>query len=95
MPYLDAAAVLDDAGKTITFFLVNRNGSDNLETSFDLQGFGKPSVLDHQIIKHSDLEARNTLAKPETVVPRKGSGAVIEDGKLKLSLAPLSYPCCA
>jgi alpha-L-arabinofuranosidase len=91
VPYLDAAAVLDDAGKAITFFLVNRNGGDNLETSFDLQGFGKPSVLDHQIIKHSDLEARNTLAKPETVVPKKGDGAVIEDGKLKLSLAPLSY----
>jgi alpha-N-arabinofuranosidase len=91
VPYLDAAAVVDDTGKTITFFLVNRNGSDNLETSFDLQGFGKPSVLDHQIITHGDLEARNTLAKPETVAPKKGNGAVIEDGKLKLSLAPLSY----
>jgi alpha-N-arabinofuranosidase len=91
VPYLDAAAVLDSAGKAITFFLVNRNGTDSLETSFDLQSFGKPSVLDHQIIKHSDLEARNTLTKPETVVPKKGSGAVVEDGKLKLSLAPLSY----
>ncbi len=91
VPYLDAAAVLDDAGKIITFFLVNRNASENLEVSFDLQGFGKPTVIDHQTIKHDDLEARNTLAKPETVTPKKGNGAVIEDGKLKLSLAPLSY----
>lgn len=91
VPYLDAAAVLDDSGKIITFFLVNRNSSENLETSFDLQGFGKPSVLDHQNIKHDDLEARNTLTKPETVVPRKASGALIEDEKLKLSLPALSY----
>lgn len=91
VPYLDAAAVLDEAGKAITFFLVNRNAGDSLEATFDLQGFGKPSVLDHQTIKYDDLEARNTLAKPETVVPRKATGAVIEDGKLKFSLAPLSY----
>jgi alpha-N-arabinofuranosidase len=48
-------------------------------------------VLDHQNIKHDDLEARNTLTKPETVVPRKASGALIEDEKLKLSLPALSY----
>jgi alpha-N-arabinofuranosidase len=32
VPYLDAAAVLDDSGKIITFFLVNRNSSEFRQT---------------------------------------------------------------
>ena len=38
-----------------------------------------------------DLEATNTLERPEAVVPRDGVGAGIDDGKLMLRLPPYSY----
>ena len=91
VPYLDAAAVLTDDRGSITCFLINRHGAQALQTEIDLQGFGKLKVVDHQVIQHDDLEARNTLKSQNAVVPRKGTGAKVEVGKLSVSLAPLSY----
>jgi alpha-N-arabinofuranosidase len=91
VPYLDAAAVYREEDKTITFFLVNRNGKETLNADFALQGFGKASVIEHQTIAHGDLEATNTLKNQNNVVPKKGSGASAEDGVLTVPLPPYSY----
>ena len=41
VPYLDIAGVHDEAGRTLTFFAVNRHASEKLDLELDLQGFGK------------------------------------------------------
>ena len=91
VPYLDASAVHDEEKGIITFFLVNRNGTENLDTGFDLHGFGKPSVIEHQTMAHKELEASNTLKNHDAVVPSKGTGAKVEDGRLMVRLPPYSY----
>jgi alpha-N-arabinofuranosidase len=91
VPYLDAAAVLNAGGTSISFFLVNRHGKEALDVSFSLQGFGEAKVIEHQTIAHDDLEARNTLKSQNTVAPKKGSGAKVEGGQLNVYLAPYSY----
>jgi alpha-L-arabinofuranosidase len=48
-------------------------------------------LIDHQVMTHADLEAANTLAKQNTVVPHKGKGAKVEDGSLHVPLPPYSY----
>ena len=91
VPYLDIAGVHDEAGRTLTFFAVNRHASDSLDLDLDLQGFGKARILDHQVMTNTDLEAANTLSSPLAVAPKKGSGAEVKDERLTAKLPPYSY----
>jgi alpha-L-arabinofuranosidase len=91
VPYLDASGVHNEAEGTLTFFLVNRHGTESLDTEFSLQGFGKAKVIDHQVMSNTDLEATNSLKSQNNVVPQKGSGAKVDDDKLSIKLAPYTY----
>src|ERR1700679_3442172 len=72
VPYLDISGVHDDASRTLTFFAVNRHASEALDLDFDLQGFGKAKIEDHQVMTNADLEAVNTVSAPLAVAPKKG-----------------------
>lgn len=89
--YLDISGVHDGDAGTITFFAVNRNGEEPLEVELSLERFGMAKSVEHTLIKHDDLEARNTKENQNNVVPVKGSGATLADGGLSLSLPPYSY----
>ena len=89
--YLDIAGVHDADVGSVTFFAVNRNGSEPMEVELSLERFGTPKTASHTLIHHDDLEARNTMEAPDTVVPQEGSGATIEGNTLSLSLPPYSY----
>ncbi len=90
VPWLDIAGVRRDDAGTLTFFAVNRHGQEAMEVALALDGFYAKSV-EHTIIHHDDLEARNTREAPETVVPKTGDGARIEGRGLALTLPPHSY----
>jgi alpha-N-arabinofuranosidase len=90
VPWLDIAGVLDSDAGTLTFFAVNRHGSETIETDLALERFS-PRSVEHMLIQHDDLEARNTKDAPDTVAPRKGAGAKLQAGGLALTLPPLSY----
>jgi alpha-N-arabinofuranosidase len=91
VPYLDIAGVHDEAGRTLTFFAVNRHESETLDLELDLQGFGKARIVDHQVMSNADLDAVNTLSAPLAVAPKKGSGGEVKDEQLTASLPPYSY----
>jgi alpha-N-arabinofuranosidase len=91
VPYLDVSAVHDEAGKTITFFAVNRHATEALDLSIDLHGFGSARVIDHQVIRHADLRAVNSLKDQTAVGPKKGSGITADGGTLTGKLPPYSY----
>ncbi|WP_172124047.1 alpha-N-arabinofuranosidase [Devosia sp. 919] len=91
IPYLDVAGVENEAEGTLTFFLVNRNGEEELDVELSLQGYRDARVLEHQVMTHDDLNAVNTAANPDNVAPRQGQGAVAEEDKLSVSLPPHSY----
>ena len=84
VPYIDIAGVHDDVAGTISFFAVNRHGTDTLPTEISLQGFGAATVIDHQVMTHSMLNAVNTAENQANVGPQKGKGAKIEDGAVNL-----------
>ncbi len=90
VPWLDIAAVHDADGGAITFFAINRHGTEPMEAEVALEGFKARSV-EHTLIHHKDVEARNTKAAPDTVAPQKGSGAVLGGKGLALTLPPHSY----
>jgi alpha-N-arabinofuranosidase len=91
VPYLDVAAVLGDAGKSVAIFIVNRHPSEKMHLSIDFAGFPKTSLVEHTIIHHADLKATNTAARPDNVKPRMQKGTMVEDGKLTARLLPTSY----
>jgi len=91
VPWLDISGVHDEAGGTATFFAVNRHAKDDLPVEVSLEGFGKASVIDHQVMTHKMLEAVNTATDQTNVAPKKGKDAKIKDGVLSLTLKPYSY----
>ena len=91
VPYLDISAVHDAKGGMLTVFAVNRHGGEALDLELALEGFGAARLADHQVMTSAKLEDVNTLANPNAVRPKAGSGAVIADGALTARLAPHSY----
>jgi alpha-L-arabinofuranosidase len=91
VPFIDVSGVHNEEDGTLTFFIVNRHGSETLDVSISLHGFGKASVIDHQVMTHNNLEAVNDLKNQNAVVPQKGKGAKVDGNTLQAALPPLSY----
>jgi alpha-N-arabinofuranosidase len=91
VPYVDISGVHDQQNNVITFFAVNRHATESIDLDVALQGFAAGQVVDHQVMTHSNLQAVNTAAEPNAVVPKKGTGATVSDGKVSVKLPPYSY----
>lgn len=89
--YLDISGVHNEEAGTLTFFAVNRHGSETVDAEISLEGFGSATIIDHQVIAHNDLEAVNTADNPNNVVPVPGNGLQVAGDKLSIALAPYSY----
>ena len=89
--YVDISGVHNDEEGILTFFAINRHGSEILNVEIDLQGFGAATIIDHQVMTHTSLEAINSLAQQSNVTPVKGKGAKVADGAVQLNLPPHSY----
>lgn len=91
VPYIDISGVHDEKGKMLTFFAVNRHGTEKLDVKLSLGGFDATGIADHQAMTHANLEAVNTSANQNEVAPKKGRGAKVADGTLSVSLPPYSW----
>ena len=91
VPYLDAAAVKNDDGKTVTLFLVNRHPDEALSIDIGLAGFAPKAIAEHITIANPDLQATNTARAPDRVGPMRGKGVGVRDGAVKGRLPPRSY----
>jgi len=68
VPYIDAAATLGDDG-SVTVFCVNRHMTDDFKLELDMRSFGKLKLVEHISMHHDDVNATNTAANPENVIP--------------------------
>lgn len=89
--YLDIAGVHDGDAGTLTFFAINRHGEEAMTIDLSVEGFGKARSVEHTLIKHDDLEARNTKDTPDTVAPMKVEGATISSNGVQVTVPPYSY----
>jgi alpha-N-arabinofuranosidase len=89
--YLDIAGVHDGDAGTLTFFAINRSADEALEVDLAIEHFGDARSVEHMLIKHDDLRAKNTEKMPNNVVPTRTDGARKSQGGLALILPPLSY----
>src|SRR5690606_25512563 len=83
-PYVDVSGVhIEDEG-VLSFFLVNRHGTEAIDVEVGLLGFAAGQVIDYQVMTHDNLEAVNTARNQTEVATRKGSGAKAEGGVLSV-----------
>lgn len=90
--YLDVAGVHDPDGGWLTFFAVNRHGQEPMEINLSAERFGTIKSVEHTLIKHDDLEARNSKEKPDNVAPQQVKDkATIEENRVRVTVPPYSY----
>lgn len=90
VPFVDVAATMDEEGG-LTIFAVNKSLDEDTLMECDLRVFGDLRVEEHILLHHDDVKAANTEAAPHTVVPAKGSGASVENGRIDIKLPALSW----
>ena len=90
VPYLDSIAIHNAKAKEIVIFAVNRNKTEDLELSVNLEGFELKEVIEFSEMSGFDVKQVNT--KDEVLVKPRTSDKVELDGKdLTATLAPLSW----
>ena len=88
--YVSSAVVHNDQDREITVFLTNYNDSA-MECALTLNGFSGLSAIESVVMNGADLDAKNTIKSPDTVVPSAGEKPVFRNGPMVTELPPLSY----
>jgi alpha-N-arabinofuranosidase len=76
VPYLESAVTLDEESGTLTLFAVNRSLTESLVTDFFVRGCEDYVLQEHIVLESEDLQAVNTVKKPDRVTPSRRSGSV-------------------
>jgi alpha-N-arabinofuranosidase len=88
LPSVSASASRDKAG-VVHISLVNLNPNKAQDITIDLRGTNSKN-LSGRVLTAPKVQDHNTFEKPTAVNPAAFSGAKWQDGKLKLSLPPIS-----
>lgn len=91
VPYLDTAAVYDEASGELAVFLVNKDQREPMRLAADIRSFGDLAVIEHRTLESDDPKATNTASEPHRVVPHNRGDAEVEGGRLSATLGPLSW----
>ena len=89
VPYLDSAAIVD--GDELKLFAVNRNQTEGMKLTISCSDRAVSSLIDGELLTHSDLSAENTWENPNQVNPAQLSDVVLADGQARVELPPQSF----
>lgn len=91
VPYVESAAVFDEANGSLTIFAVNRDPDSEIVFDVHLRDFDGYRIEQHIVLDGPDLKAVNTISNPKAVQPRDKEGGEISDGELTTSLPGASW----
>ncbi|MDF2963572.1 MAG: alpha-N-arabinofuranosidase [Paenibacillus sp.] len=91
VPYLESTAVYNEETDELTIFAVNRDLEESLLLECDVRNFEGYRVIEHIVLEHDDVKARNTAGNPANVVPHHRGNAEIKDGYLQSALSKFSW----
>jgi alpha-L-arabinofuranosidase len=92
VPVLDVSASFDAASGKWAAFVVNRRMNASEPVEFDLRGLGADAALVQVVqVSGSDPKAANSFDQPYAVAPANLGARTLQDGKLTLTLPPLSF----
>ncbi len=91
VPHLDVSASYDEASGTQAIFVVNRSQTDAVNTELIWQGGAPQRVTETWQLSDRDPKAANSWEQPNLLTAQKVANPTIQDGKIALSLPPLSF----
>jgi alpha-L-arabinofuranosidase len=91
VPVLDAVATHDPETGAVALFLVNRDQSEAHEVSVDISAVSGVTIIESVSLWDDDRNAKNTLEDPERVGLKTNDSAVIDGGRLTVTLPPVSW----
>lgn len=91
VPYVESVAVLDEEGRHLTIFAVNRHQESAMSFEVDMRDFPGYETEEHIVLDGPDMKATNTMEHPNSVTPRKSGRAKITDQRLVAQLSPTSW----
>lgn len=91
VPYLKAAAVEGEDGRSLTLFLLNRSLDEEMPLEVAAGGFSNLAVDRATTLSHADLDAANTKDSPDKVAPTPLSGVEASGGTVRVRLPPASW----
>jgi alpha-L-arabinofuranosidase len=89
VPYLDAAALVDSDGRTLTVFVINRHPEQAAAATLELKGFTAQPTVETSMVAGDSLTTRNTWEAPGRVALQE-SRTTLRDGRLDARLPALS-----
>ena len=90
-PVVTSVATLDPETGAVAVFLVNRSTTEAQAVSVGIAQLGALRIAEAVTLSDDDPYAQNTLADPERVAPAANSTAAIVDGRLTITLPPVSW----
>lgn len=91
VPSVIFAAVLSEDEKELTVFALNTSKTEVSETEIDLRSFGKAEMFYRTELCGPDLNAKNSLEKPDNVVPHKAELIQPDNAVLQIPLKAASW----
>jgi alpha-N-arabinofuranosidase len=85
VPVIDAAATFDEAGGTISVFIVNRGQSESISVDVQLADMRATKVIGVEAFGGGSVKGANSWEQPDAVVPAVGNASVV-DGRLRVSV---------
>lgn len=90
IPFLDMVVVDNEGKGEIVVFAVNRNETEDMKVSIELQGYEPEYVIEHQVMVSDEPEATNRQTH-DKIRPEKQEGAEIKGTLLETVLPNLSW----
>ncbi|MFP7761981.1 alpha-N-arabinofuranosidase [Marisediminicola sp. LYQ85] len=94
-PLVDSVATVDRDAGTAAVFLVNRSQTESIEVTIDLSGLAMSTVTEAVSLHDDDVYARNTADDQNRVGLVDLEGAELSDGRLTVTLPPVSWSAVA
>jgi alpha-N-arabinofuranosidase len=95
VPLIDAVATHDVESGRAAVFLVNRSRTQAIDVTVDVAALGGVRVLESHTLADDDVYAKNTLDDRERVAPRPNDSIGLSEGRLSVSLPPVSWTAIA
>ncbi|MDO5139361.1 MAG: alpha-L-arabinofuranosidase C-terminal domain-containing protein, partial [Oscillospiraceae bacterium] len=91
VPYITAAAALNDEAGEFTVFIANGDWEEDEDLTLDIRSFEGYRFVEHTAMYSDDFEAANSYEHPDNIRPIVCEETQYEDGILKATLNKLSW----
>ena len=91
VPYVTAAAALNEEAGEFTVFVANGDWEQEEELSLDVKAFEGYRFVEHLTMYSDDFDAANTYENPDVIKPVVCEDTRCEDGRIDVTLKKLSW----